>query len=457
MQAFPTTQHLVIDNQFKSHIRPLRSEEREKLEASILADGCRDALIVWQAENILLDGHNRYEICTQHDMGYRIDYLDFECREDALDWLIDNQLGRRNLTKDETDYYIGKKYNRLKKTITNPYGKNQHSEVGAKSLLQPKTADKLAQETNLSHQTVKNHAKYANSVDTLADVLGDEIRENILSNDLRLSRKDVQELAEIAIEKPQVAEKILTAVKSGNATFSNAINDIKKEEKKQERENKRLDLIQKADASLTPDDIVLHYGDFQNTLAYLEDDSVDAIITDPSYPREFLPLWDNLGEFASKKLKPGGFLVAYSGQLYLPQVMTMLGNYLEYYWLGGLYHQGIQAQRFERHVQNAMKPILIYCKPPIQKQPMWFVDMVTSPSGDKDHHEWGQSLEPVKYLVERFSNAGELIVEPFAGGGTTLIACHDLKRRCVASEIDSDSYKLALARLNQAVTYDPAV
>jgi N6-adenosine-specific RNA methylase IME4/DNA-binding XRE family transcriptional regulator len=86
---------IIIDKEFQSLIPPLTAEEYEGLEKSILAEGCRDALVLWG--DILVDGHNRYEICTTHDVPFQTVQKDFADRNDALRWIILNQFGRRNL------------------------------------------------------------------------------------------------------------------------------------------------------------------------------------------------------------------------------------------------------------------------------------------------------------------------------------------------------------------------
>jgi len=84
-----------IDPEFKALIPPLSTEEREQLEANILQDGCRDPLVVW--DGTLIDGHNRYEICARLDLPFDTKEYDFDTRDDAKVWIIQNQLGRRNL------------------------------------------------------------------------------------------------------------------------------------------------------------------------------------------------------------------------------------------------------------------------------------------------------------------------------------------------------------------------
>ena len=84
-----------IDPEFSSLIPPLTPEEYSGLEQSILAEGCRDAIILWN--NIIIDGHNRYKICKEHNIPFRTETKDFESRQDVILWMFRNQLSRRNL------------------------------------------------------------------------------------------------------------------------------------------------------------------------------------------------------------------------------------------------------------------------------------------------------------------------------------------------------------------------
>lgn len=189
-------------------------------------------------------------------------------------------------------------------------------------------------------------------------------------------------------------------------------------------------------------------GDFRQLSDSIEDNSIDAIITDPPYPREYLPLWADLAKIARRVLKPSGFLVSYSGQTYLPQVMAMLGSELEYYWLAGLEHIGRKGQRFEKRIINAMKPILIYCKPPVANQEDWFTDLVSSPQPSKAFHKWGQSVTPFRDLIEKFTSPGDLVFDPFVGGGTTPLACLQTGRNFIGCEIEPDKAEVARQRVN---------
>ena len=85
-----------INPEFKALIPPLSPEEHNQLEQNILAHGCRDPIVLWR--DTIIDGHNRYEICTKHDIKYKTIKLRLSGRDEAKLWILENQLGRRNIT-----------------------------------------------------------------------------------------------------------------------------------------------------------------------------------------------------------------------------------------------------------------------------------------------------------------------------------------------------------------------
>ena len=88
---------LRIDEGLKAYIDPLTADEHESLERSILAEGCRDALVVW--DDLLIDGHNRYGICQKHGLPFNtIQATQFKNMDDVHLWMIDQHLGRRSVS-----------------------------------------------------------------------------------------------------------------------------------------------------------------------------------------------------------------------------------------------------------------------------------------------------------------------------------------------------------------------
>src|SRR5262245_44229262 len=101
---------IAINPELQSLIPPLSPEELGQLEANILADGCRDALVVWKEEQTFLDGHTRAEICAKHNLPYTIMEISLPDLDAARAWMITNQLGRRNLAPAQLSYFRGKQY-----------------------------------------------------------------------------------------------------------------------------------------------------------------------------------------------------------------------------------------------------------------------------------------------------------------------------------------------------------
>lgn len=102
MDRDPFSIHPVLE----AHIRKQSEEENYLLEESILAEGCRDPLVVWEEENVLVDGHHRLAICRRHGIPYSVVYRSFSGIEAAKAWMDLNQLGRRNLSKEDRDELI---------------------------------------------------------------------------------------------------------------------------------------------------------------------------------------------------------------------------------------------------------------------------------------------------------------------------------------------------------------
>lgn len=88
---------IIVNEELKAYIDPMTPEEYEALERSILAEGCRDALVLWG--NILIDGHHRYSVCRKHDLPFQtMQHAHFQTMDDVHLWMIDQHLGRRSVS-----------------------------------------------------------------------------------------------------------------------------------------------------------------------------------------------------------------------------------------------------------------------------------------------------------------------------------------------------------------------
>lgn len=95
--AAPVPLNIVVNAELKAYIDPLTADEHDALERSLLAEGCRDALVLWG--DVLVDGHNRYAICQKHGLPFRtVQSSLFNSLEDVHLWMIDQHLGRRSVS-----------------------------------------------------------------------------------------------------------------------------------------------------------------------------------------------------------------------------------------------------------------------------------------------------------------------------------------------------------------------
>ncbi len=198
--------------------------------------------------------------------------------------------------------------------------------------------------------------------------------------------------------------------------------------------------------------IDFRHGDFRTALIDVCD--VDLILTDPPYPREFLPLWDDLAAWAATSLRPGGLLAAYSGQSYLPMVYHMLASRLEYVWTAALptggssqivWRNGITKIPF--NVRTKWKPVLVFAAMGGERGFSIPTDLFPGSKKTAEHHPWEQHIDPALKMVEALSKPDDLVCDPFLGSGTFGIAAMRAGRRFVGAEIEREAYDTALDRL----------
>jgi hypothetical protein len=284
-------QQIIILDELRDLIPPLQEEESNQLEKNILTEGCREALLIWQttanvldtnstqmsAVYILVDGHNRYGICLKHKLNFKIHLIPFDSLKDVRDYMIDNQLGRRNLIPEQASYLRGLRYNTEKqekgkysreehkgqnvpyglveskadnsgenieenhKGQNVPYGlveskadnsgenieenhKGQNVPYGSDSKKES-TSARLSKQYNVSEKTIKRDAEFAAGL----NLLSPELKKDILSGRVKAKKSDIQQLTQV--DKPALLidslDKISTLIsvnvpieKNGSVTFT---------------------------------------------------------------------------------------------------------------------------------------------------------------------------------------------------------------------------------------------
>jgi hypothetical protein len=242
-------QQIIVLDELRDLIPPLQEEELNQLEKNILSDGCREALLIWHttanvldntstetsAVYILVDGHNRYGICLKHKLNFKIHLIPFDSLKEVRDYMIDNQLGRRNLIPEQASYLRGLRYNSEKlvkgkydrqehkgqnvpyaiadseenneknhKGQNVPYGisdsegnidknhKGQNVPYGSMTKKES-TSARLSKQYNVSEKTIKRDAEFAEGL----NLLSAKLKKDILSGKIKAKKSEIQQLSQI--------------------------------------------------------------------------------------------------------------------------------------------------------------------------------------------------------------------------------------------------------------------
>ena len=194
---------LNIDPEFELLIPPHTPRFLRKLEASLLADGCRMPLTTWQG--FILDGHARYKLCRKHNIPFSIQEQAFVGKDLAFAWVCQQQLKHRKLTPDMRKYLIGKQYE---------YEKAARRTSSSTWLRQPVSfedcialGDRLAEEHGLCRSTIIRYGSYAKSIDKICEKVS-AVATDYLSGDYYLPISEINTLSrktpeEISLELKQ--------------------------------------------------------------------------------------------------------------------------------------------------------------------------------------------------------------------------------------------------------------
>jgi 16S rRNA G966 N2-methylase RsmD len=307
-----------------------------------------------------------------------------------------------------------------------------------------KSCRQIGEELGISAETARR--EIANSTDTNVAV---QLPTMIIGKDGKQRLASIERKKSPSINVSSVAEanRAVQACLNAGAKIPNKAIDLKCLERigHQAQTNK---LRQQPVEDVKTGTATLLVGDFKERAKDIADESVDIIFTDPLYEKDALPIWSDLGILALRVLKPGGMLLSYSGNIYLPQIYEMLGRHLLYVFTLGILHTGPTSIVHTANVQQTWKPILWYAKPPFNKYWTAFKDMYSG-GKEKEHHDFQQSVEEAKYYLKALCPSGGTVLDPMMGSGTSIIAAMQLGLNAIGIEIDPAAYATAQERIKQ--------
>lgn len=231
---------LKIDPELKELIRPLTRKEFLQLEENLLVDGCIDPIITWNG--FIIDGHNRYEICSRHNIPFQVVEKEFPSKDAVVAWMCAHQLGRRNLSEETRKYLIGLQYEAEKKQNKNAQGWNQYQgnpnqdeeeDEENKAISGHITAQRIATDNHVSYGTVQKYAAFSRAIEKLKEI-EPEIVPKILSGKYKIAHKYVIQLATLPPEEIKKVNRRLQKKKNEVLRYKSSRNALPHQNQKQE-------------------------------------------------------------------------------------------------------------------------------------------------------------------------------------------------------------------------------
>tara|TARA_R110002126_G_scaffold104172_1_gene237691 strand:+ start:12 stop:1265 length:1254 start_codon:yes stop_codon:yes gene_type:complete len=414
-----------IKEEFKNLIPALSAEEYAQLEANILEEGIREPIITWNG--FIIDGHNRYDIAQRFSLECKSTSMHFNNEIDVKIWMANNQLGRRNLS----DYVKGELYETIEKLEKEKGKKNISANKGGTTTLS--INDKEAHNTR---EIIRKKIGWSSGKKAQFDVV-----------------------------KKKAPEEVKEKLRNNELTIHAAYKEIKKEEKKQNFINKKIE-FEKLIININTNQKIIK-GDSRQVLKTLDKKSFDLLLSDPPYGMDFKSGWNTKDKIQNDKIEDTVKLF----EEVLKESVPLLKDDAHFYLFGNINYMNEIKPIIENYL--TLKNVLIW-----DRQIIGMGDLKTygnsydivyfgynkkwkDLNGTRDRdilnfqrvdpamniHPTEKPLDMLQYLIKKSSNENDKVLEPFAGGGSTLLACKNTNRKATGIEIENKYVELIKERI----------
>ena len=383
---------LVVSTVYAALVPPVTETEYQSLKESIRTNHLWIPVII-NKHGVILDGHHRFRACQE--VTEPIKYVIREFENDLLEkkFVIETNLKRRHLL----DF--------------------QKIELGMILLeIEQEEAANRKLDHAQSNEPIAQDCAKGKATSIVAEKVG--VKDRIF------------EMGKKVIEK--ASDGVKQNLREGKTTISKEYQQIRKQEKRETRQNE----IKNLQVNL-PETVTLYNQEFQ--LAPVPENSVSLIMTDPPYHEKYLYLYKDLAKHASKVLREGGSLICYAGHYAIGKIINMMeAEGLSFHWPIAVIHSGPSASVFGRKILVGYKPMLWFVK---GKYTGEFVrDVIQSEFQGKELHEWAQSTIESDYYIKYLTIENEIVYDPFMGQGTFGISAVKQKRQFIGCELDSEHF-----------------
>jgi len=425
---------LKVDAEFQKLINPLRQEEFRELERSILSEGVRDPLVLWERSKglpVLVDGHHRWQIIQNHQIReFPTTRHVFINRQEVLEFIVRNQCARRNVSMfSKCLLYLQLTPILQKRAKDNQRQSMGRGKEGGMNSVQPyRVDDELAKLSGVSRQTIQRVRSLEQNADSLT----------------------------------------LEQLRNGQISINQAFKTTKKYQIQREVEMRYIS----NKAPLSEERFMVKKSDALTFLSSIPDETFDAVITDPPYgigykyndAREKYNDPENYGQWIRKVaselnrvLKKGGFLAVFQSGKYFRHLWDWFGDDILIY----AHCRNFTQMRSSEPVAFGFDPVVIRYKKgasplvpaKLKRNLNFFVSQtagqISTTGTPESLHPCPRPLDAIEELVENFVIERGHILDPFCGSGTTGVAC--LKHDRYFSGVDNNQKYIRLASNRLAV------
>jgi site-specific DNA-methyltransferase (adenine-specific) len=414
-----------ILQELESLIPPLSNEEFKQLERNILEEGIREPLITWNG--ILIDGHNRYRIAQEHDMNYETLEKEFDNLNDVKIWMVNNQLGRRNLQ----DFVKGELHDEL----------DRLNKIKGAEIYKEKSVFK-GNQYSAPLSIIDNEPKH-NSRDIVSEKLGWSTGKKAMFD----------------VIKKKAPEEVKEKLRTGEVSINQAYKEIKKEEKQNNFEINKANF--KKEIISTKEYLPKYFiGNSIDVLKKEPLNKISLLLSDPPYGMDFksgfdydkkwdkidndkiqdtIPILDSVFYEAKKHLLPDAHIYIFGNPFEIENIKPVFEKYFklkniliwdrEVIGMGDLKTYGRSYdiilfgynEKWKDLNGTRDRDILRFNR--------------VAPNNLK--HPTEKPLDILEYLIKKSSNEGEYILDPFAGSFTTCEAAMNLNRNSYGIELQN--------------------
>ena len=265
----------------------LQGDEADQLANDILANGLRQPIVL-HPDGSILDGRNRYAACLKVGIEPKfVTWNNHNGADSAVKYVLSLNLKRRHLTPSQCAVVALDVLPALKAEAKERQGTRTD-------------LDNITQRIVESSRSDRESAQYA------AKLTG-------------TNRTYVAEAMRLQAESPELLEQVRLGKKEMSAVI------------KERKTTDRLERLDSRKTGVIPANVF--HSAIENGLPQIPDSSVDAIVTDPPYKKEFLSVYSELSKVAARVLKPGAPCLVMTGQSWLEEVLHRLAEHLDYQWI----------------------------------------------------------------------------------------------------------------------------